>query len=218
MRPPGALLFDPPILWTSSRNSSIGSVLYLELERRDQRTVRDLVRFNDLIIHLPETRDLWFEELYYVRALRKVSSWESEVLELFGLLLCQGLAVPRDCIRDLSYYESHSLVSFTNACTLQVYCWHSIQERDIIQEYVKLFCRSPPLTGVIWAGGLASILQTFCTFADSDLLAVSSNATSNSKSPGGAGISKGKHTSRLRRRSYDGHFRILPGSVSSRTG
>ena len=124
MRPPGGLLFEPPINWVFEGKSSMPSVLFTELKSRDAGALRDIVRFDNLCVHKPASRDHWFEELFYTRVLQEERQLETLVLDVFGRILCKALEVPRDCDRELHFYQQHNFLFFTNHRTIQVYCWH----------------------------------------------------------------------------------------------
>lgn len=138
MRPLEGLLFEPPINWTLDGESCMPSVFYMEISRRDRGVVRDLVRFNDLSVLRPESRDLWFQELLYARALRRDHRFEPSVYDVFGRTLCQALEVPRDCNRELLFYQCHNLLFFTNHRTIQVYCCHNASERNVLRRLFSL--------------------------------------------------------------------------------
>jgi hypothetical protein len=137
MRPPGGLLFEPPINWIDSR-CSMPSLFFMELSRRDRGTVRDIISVGDLCVYPPDSGDQWFQELFYVRALQIDRSFEPLVLEVFGRILCQALEVQEDCFRELLFYQRHNFLFFTNHRVKQVYCWHNASERNILQQLISL--------------------------------------------------------------------------------
>jgi hypothetical protein len=138
MRPWEDLLFEPPVNWIFIYSSCMPSVFYAEVARRDAGVVRDLAQLDNLAVLQPESRDLWFEELLYARALRTGYCFEDSVCDVLGRILCQVLEVPRDCNRELQFYQNHNLLFFTNHRTTQFYCYHSISERVILRQLFSL--------------------------------------------------------------------------------
>ena len=137
MRPPGGLLFEPPINWIDGRCSTSSS-FFTDLSRRDKGAVWDIVLFCDLRVHLPESRDQWFQELFFVSALETDRNIEPAVLEGFGRILCQALEVQQDCCRELLFHQCRNFLFFTNHRAIQVYCWHNDSERNILQQLISL--------------------------------------------------------------------------------
>lgn len=76
----------------------------------------------------------WYNEILFVRALRKEHRHTCSVLTILASILVQALSIPRDCTRKLLYGENHSLYFFTNQRTTQVYCCHADLERDLLDE------------------------------------------------------------------------------------
>ena len=153
MANPG-ILFEPPIEWITRQDSSLPSYVFTEVLRRTDADVRPgddelfpgvtafraktRLWFNGAAVFRPKTRELWFNELYHIRALREEYKFPTQVFQLLGLILCQALAVPRDCARKLLYGQTHNLLFFTNRRTIQVHCCHNDSERNILDVLLRI--------------------------------------------------------------------------------
>jgi len=105
--------------------------------------IASIVRSSFLLIHFnPYTMgDGHFDllnDLFFLHPLPREYRFSAGTRDLLVTILCQALDVPRDCTRDLRANEKHRLVPFTNHRTIQVYCYHTADEWDILHEFLTI--------------------------------------------------------------------------------
>ena len=129
------LLLETPVNWNSIHRCTTSGVME-ELKRRT--SWKSLQEVNGSLCASPYyTRGaqeaLWCDEIHCVRSLRQQGTHVTyEARDILGRILCQALEIPRDCERELLPGQKHNLVFFTNYRTIQIYCPHSIAEKNSV--------------------------------------------------------------------------------------
>jgi hypothetical protein len=141
----GDLLFETPINWTPGGIGTTWGFIE-ELQRRQTLSELEAVLALldepiDTVIRKPK---LWCDEIGYVALLvLDYNKVEDDVRDILGRILCQALAIPRDCTHKLSRGDDpeHRLVFFTNYRAIQVYCCHTPAEKAALVNLIDTSLR-----------------------------------------------------------------------------
>lgn len=125
--------FGAPDNWIS-KGGGICPQIVRELQRR--RRIEDLAEALPLqpgvFIRKPY---LWTDQLLYIRLQRWGSECPRQIYDIIGRVLCQTLAVPRDCERAPG---PHKLTFFTNYRAIQIYCCHDPGEERAVRDLSRI--------------------------------------------------------------------------------
>ncbi|CZS98326.1 related to protein kinase CDC5 [Rhynchosporium agropyri] len=123
--------FATPNNWVSN-GSGICPDTIRELQRRRRtRDVAEALAFQPCI--MVRAPHLWTDQLLYIRLQRLRVGHALQAYGIIGQILCQVLAVPRDCKR----VGPHKLTFFTNYRAIQIYCCHTSHEEQRVKHLFR---------------------------------------------------------------------------------